>query len=47
MDETIYLRSASINIFNGTVGLTFSCDGSHYIQVEEFVGKGMNFWLNG
>lgn len=45
MDETIYLRSASINIFNGTVGLTFSCDGSHYMQVEEFIGKGMDFWV--
>ncbi|MCK7471133.1 MAG: hypothetical protein MZU95_10405 [Desulfomicrobium escambiense] len=24
-DETIYLRSGSINVMNGMVGLTFSC----------------------
>jgi hypothetical protein len=28
-DETLYLRSASINAFNGMIGLSFSCDGSH------------------
>jgi hypothetical protein len=27
-DDTFYLRSASINIFNGMISLTFSCDGS-------------------
>ena len=27
IDETIYLRSGTLNIFNGIVGLTFSCDG--------------------
>ena len=30
VDTTIYLRTASINIFNGMVSLTFSCDGSHW-----------------
>ena len=44
-DETIYLRSASINIINGMVGLTFSCDGSHYMPVEEFLERDMAFWL--
>lgn len=44
-DETIYLRSTSINIMNGLVGLTFSCDGSHYMPVEEFMEKDLSFWL--
>ena len=35
-DETVYLRNASINLINGLVGMTFSCDGSHYIPYEEF-----------
>lgn len=45
MDETIYLRSGTINIFNGIVGLTFSCDGSHYMPWNEFLDKNMDFWL--
>jgi hypothetical protein len=44
-DETLYLRSASINIFNGMVSLTFSCDGSHYMSWEEFLHKDMSFWI--
>jgi hypothetical protein len=43
-DETLYLRSASINIFNGMVSLTFSCDGTHYMSWEEFLQKDMSFW---
>jgi hypothetical protein len=45
IDETIYLRSASLNIMNGMVGLTFSCDGSHFMSVEEFLLKDSSFWL--
>lgn len=44
VDTTIYLRTASINIFNGTVSLTFSCDGSHYMRYDEFLAKGAAFW---
>ena len=44
-DETIYLRSASINIMNGMIGLTFSCDGSHYMPVKEFLEKNLSFWI--
>lgn len=44
-DETIYLRSASINTMNGMLGLTFSCDGSHYMPVEEFIDKNLGFWI--
>jgi hypothetical protein len=44
-DETIYLRSASINIMNGILGLTFSCDGSHYMPYEEFLERDLAFWL--
>ena len=45
MDETIYLRSGMLNIFNGIVGLTFSCDGSHYMPWNEFLEKNVGFWL--
>lgn len=45
MDETLYLRSGSLNIFNGLVGLTFSCDGSHYMPWDEFLDKNVGFWL--
>jgi hypothetical protein len=44
-DETIYLRTGSINIFNGMVSVTFSCDGSHYMRYEEFLGKNVAFWF--
>lgn len=44
-DETIYLRMGSLNIYNGMVGLTFSCDGSHSIYADEFLNKGLNFWI--
>ncbi|MBL1277565.1 MAG: PDC sensor domain-containing protein [Ectothiorhodospiraceae bacterium] len=44
-DDTIYLRSASLNIFNGLVSLTFSCDGSHYMPYAEFLDKDSAFWF--
>lgn len=47
MDEMFYLRSGTLNIFNGVVGLTFSCDGSHYLPWDEFLGKGADFWASG
>jgi len=43
-DETIYLRSGSLNVFNGIVGLNFSCDGSHYIPAEQFLARDSAFW---
>lgn len=45
IDETFYLRSATLNIFNGIVALTFSCDGSHYLAWDEFLHKGDGFWI--
>lgn len=45
MDENIYLRSGLLNIFNGMVGLTFSCDGSHYMPWKEFLDKNVGFWV--
>jgi len=46
VDETVYLRSASLNIINGQVGLTFSCDGSHYLDVEDFLQQPERFSIN-
>jgi hypothetical protein len=44
-DETIYLRSASLNVVNKIVGLNFSCDGSHYVPYDEFLLKDNSFWF--
>jgi hypothetical protein len=44
-DDTLYLRSGSLNIMNDMVGLTFSCDGSHYMSVEELLSHDMSFWI--
>jgi hypothetical protein len=38
-DETIYLRNGSINLINGMIGMTFSCDGSHYIDHRTFFDR--------
>jgi hypothetical protein len=38
-DQTIYLRMGSINLINGMIGMTFSCDGSHYIDHKTFFEK--------
>jgi len=44
-DSVIYLRSASLNVVNGLVGLNFSCDGTHYLPVPEFLEKDHRFWF--
>ncbi len=44
-DETVYLRSGSLNIVNGKIGLNFSCDGTHYLNHDEFLNKGLDFWF--
>ena len=45
MDDTIYLRAGSLNIINGMVSLNFSCDGTHYLPMEEFLAK-PDFYLS-
>lgn len=47
VDETVYLRAASLNVVNGMVGLNFSCDGSHYMHYKEFLDKSTTFWFGG
>jgi hypothetical protein len=42
-DDVIYLRSGSLNVINGIVGLTFSCDGSHYLPADEFLSDECKF----
>ncbi|MDJ0780196.1 MAG: PDC sensor domain-containing protein [Gammaproteobacteria bacterium] len=44
-DETIYLRNASINLVKGAVSLNFSCDGTHYLNYQEFLDRGLDFWI--
>ncbi|MDA8360862.1 MAG: hypothetical protein M0Z44_02520 [Gammaproteobacteria bacterium] len=38
-DPQLYLRTGSLNIMNGVVGLRFSCDGSHYLGYREFLAR--------
>lgn len=47
IDDIIYLRSGSLNVINGMVGLVFSCDGSHYMKFDEFMDKGPEIWSDG
>ena len=47
VDENIYLRQSSLNLFNGMVSLTFSCDGSHYMPHTQFLGADTSFWFGG
>jgi hypothetical protein len=35
-DETLYLRNGAINLINGMINMTFSCDGTHYIDHRTF-----------
>ena len=38
-DPQMYLRAASLNLVNGYVALTFSCDGSHYVSYADFLTR--------
>ncbi len=38
-DKTIYMRNGSISRINGLIGMTFSCDGAHYIDHKTFFEK--------
>ena len=38
-DETVYLRNAAINLINGMINMSFSCDGTHYIDYKTFLAK--------
>jgi hypothetical protein len=44
-DDTNYLRMASINMFNGMVSLTFSCDATHCMRYDELLQKDRAFWF--
>lgn len=40
-----YLRTGTVNIFNGMVSLSFSSDSSHYIPYEDFLNMDYAFWI--
>lgn len=42
MDDHVYLRSGSLNLINGSVGLNFSCDGSHYLHYTDFLAHALD-----
>jgi len=45
-DDNVYLRSGSVNMVNGRIGLTFSSDGSIYMNADDFLNHDLNYWLN-
>jgi hypothetical protein len=38
-DKTIYLRNAAVNIIDGMINMSFSCDGTHYIDHRTFLAR--------
>ncbi len=47
MQGRFYLRTGTVNIFNGMVSLSFSSDSSHYVPYEEFLKMDYSFWIDG
>lgn len=43
--DQIYLRTGSLNIMNGIVGLSLSCTGSQYFSTQIFLDQDLSFWL--
>lgn len=44
-EGTLYLRRASLNVFNGLIGLSFSLDGSQYLSWRELLDQPLDCWL--
>lgn len=38
-DETVYLRNGAVNLINGMINMSFSCDGTHYIDHQTFFSE--------
>ncbi len=47
MEGRFYLRTGTVNVFNGMVSLSFSSDSSHYLPYEEFLKMDYSFWIDG
>ena len=45
-DENVYLRNAAVNLINGMINMSFSCDGTHYIDHHTFFAKLDRFETN-
>jgi len=35
-DETVYLRNGAVNLINGMINMSFSCDGTQYLDHRAF-----------
>lgn len=35
-DETVYLRNGAVNLINGMINMSFSCDGTQYLDHRTF-----------
>ncbi|HEW97815.1 MAG: hypothetical protein DRR16_08745 [Candidatus Parabeggiatoa sp. nov. 3] len=44
-DDSIYLRSGSLNIMNAMISLTFSCEGTEYWPTDEFLSQNICDWF--
>jgi hypothetical protein len=44
-DDSVYLRSGSLNIMNAMVGLTFSSEGTEYWPIDTFLSKDICDWF--
>ncbi|MCB1544222.1 MAG: hypothetical protein KDJ30_08090 [Rhodoblastus sp.] len=38
-DETVYLRNGAVNLINGMINMSFSCDGTQYIDHRTFFAR--------
>ncbi len=38
-DSTVYLRNGAVNLINGMINMSFSCDGTHYIHHRTFLDQ--------
>jgi hypothetical protein len=38
-DETVYLRNGAVNLINGMINMSFSCDGTQYLHYRAFFAE--------
>jgi hypothetical protein len=44
-DDYLYVRSCSVNVVNGLVGLNLSWDSQHYLAIDEFLNTDPLHWI--
>ena len=46
LNEEVYLRNGTLNTINGQIGLSFSCDGTHFMSVDDFLNHDLTSLLS-